>query len=46
MTLYAGHQDEVTVAGHEQHKIKTKSGHQWLSQHTQRTNTSYPRGYK
>lgn len=46
MTLYAGYQDEATVAGHEQHKIKTKSGRQWPSQHTQRTNTSYPRGYK
>ena len=26
MSLYAGHQDEVTAAGYEQHRIKTKSG--------------------
>lgn len=46
VTLYAGHQHQVTATGHEQHKVKTKSSDQWLSQHTQRTNTSHLRGYK
>lgn len=26
LSLYAGHQDEVTAAGHKQHRIKTKYG--------------------
>lgn len=46
MSIYAGHQDKDKAAGHERHRIKTKSGDQKLSQHTQRMNTSYLKGYK